>query len=144
MPYCLKCYRVVCRPCELLNPTPKVKFIVIASDDQLKRQSHFQRLAIATKALDLSRRKIPDWIADEIYCFEGKIMHGDGRLFSVNDDEIDAAFNDDGSFRWLSDFVAFANRPPQQAPQDRVLERLRFIDLAFRIAHPDRAFLIAK
>ena len=144
MPYCLKCFRVVCRPCERLKPTPKNKFVVVATDEQLRRPSHFQRLAIATKDLGLSRRKIPDWIADEIYSFEGKIMRYDGRLFLVDDHDIDLAFNDDGSFRWLSDFIMFANKPPQQSPQERVLTRLRLIDLAFRIAHPDRAYLIAK
>lgn len=144
MPYCLKCYRVVCSPCEEIKPAPKTNFVVVATDDQLRRQSHFQRLAIATKALGLSRRKVPDWIADEIFTYEGMILEVDGRDFLVGDNDIDAAFNDDGSFRWLSDFLDFANRTSQQAPQHRVLARLRLIDLAFRIAHPDRAYLIAK
>ena len=144
MPYCLKCYRVVCSPCERLNKTPKTNFVVVATDEQLCRTSHFQRLAIATKALGLSRRNIPDWIADEIFSYDGKVLKSDGQFFLVEDDDIDAAFNDDGSFRWLSDFITFAERAPKQAPQGRVLKRLRLIDLAFRIAHPDRAFLIAK
>ncbi len=144
MPYCLKCTRVVCRPCERLTPTPKRKFVVVATDSQLKRRSHFQRLGMATKALEIPRRQIPDWIADEIFSFEGRILRSDGRLFLVGDEDIDAAFNNDGSFRWLSDFIGFATHSPLQAPQLRVLKRLRLIDLAFRIAHPDRAFLIAR
>ena len=62
----------------------------------------------------------------------------------TGDETIDLAFGDDGSFRWLSDFLSFASEPPKQKPQRRVLTRLRLIDLAFRIEHPKRAELIAK
>lgn len=144
MPYCFKCNRVVCCPCERLNPVLKPKFVIVATDEQLSRQSHFYRLAIATKALRISRRQIPNWLADEIFNFEGKVIRLDGREFIVEDEAFDRAFNDDGSFRWLSDFMGFAQHLPKQNPQVRVLDRLRLIDLAFRIAHPDRAFLIAQ
>lgn len=92
----------------------------------------------------MPRRKIPDWIADTIYGCKGKIVWSDGTPFIIGDTEIDDAFSNDGSFRWLSDFIGFADHPPVQAPQRRLLARLRLIYLAFQIAYPDRAALIAR
>lgn len=139
MPYCNRCLRIVCTPCTPANDNHPPKLISVASDAELLRRSYFQRLAIATKALELPRREIPNWIADVIYSYEGSIVWPNGDKFVVGDEDIDAAFNDDGSFRWLSDFLRFAETPPRQAPQLRVLSRLRLIDLALRIAHPSWA-----
>jgi len=139
MPYCTKCLRIVCTPCTPANDNHPPKIVSVASDSELLRRSYFQRLAIATKALELPRREIPNWVADVIYSHEGSIVWPNGDRFVIDDEDIDAAFNDDGSFRWLSDFLRFAEIPPRQAPQLRVLSRLRLIDLAMRIAHPSWA-----
>lgn len=87
---------------------------------------------------------MPNWIADVIFRYEGQITWGNGDRFVIADTAIDHAFNEDGSFRWISDFLNFAETPPRQRPQDRVLARLRLIDLAFRIAYPERERLIAE
>lgn len=145
MPLCVKCNREVCNPCVrvTLGPQAKPRKIVVASDDELTRISYFQRLAVATARLkadqELSRREIPDWIADVIHGFEGHIVWAHGGVFLIADTAIDEAFNDDGSFRWLSGFINFAEEPPKQRPQFRVVRRLRLIDLAFRIDRPDIA-----
>ena len=139
MPYCTKCLRLVCIPCTPANDNHPPKIVSVARDCELLRRAYFQRLAMATKALELPRREIPNWIADVIYAYEGSIVWPNGDRFVVGDEDIDAAFNDDGSFRWLSDFLRFAEAPPRQAPQLRVLARLRLIDLALRIAHPSWA-----
>jgi len=145
MPYCIACRQNVCQPCQSLYSVPlESRRVVVASDGQLSRKSHVQRLAMVTRALELPRRAIPDWIADQIFGFEGAIVWPDGRMFELTDTAIDEAFNDDGSFRWLSDFLQFAETEPKQRPQARVLGRLRLIDLAFRIARPDRARLIGR
>lgn len=119
-----------------------VSRVTVASHRQLRRRSHFMRLAIATAALDVSRRELINVIADEIYAFEGQIVWPDGQAFEIPD--IDDAFGQDGSFRWVSDFIRFAEEPPRQLPQTRVVDRLRMIDLYFRIKHPERARLIAE
>lgn len=103
------------------------------------QQAAVQRLAMAIQSLSLSRRQIPDWMADTIYRFEGTIRLSDGSRFCMCRVDIDAAFNDDGSFRWLSDFLRFANAPPRQAPQRRVLKRLQLLLLALMIARPEIA-----
>jgi hypothetical protein len=116
--------------------------VTVASLPELMRSSHYQRLAIATAALEFSRRKLIDEISEVLYGFEGKIVWADGRPFELPD--IDDAFGGDGSFRWLSDFIRFAEDPPHQLPQRRIIARLRLIDLYFRIKHPERARLIAE
>lgn len=103
------------------------------------QQAAVQRLAMAIQSLGLSRRQIPDWMADTIYRFEGTIRLSDGSRFCMCRVDIDAAFNDDGSFRWLSDFLRFASAPPRQAPQRRVLNRLQLLLLALMIARPEVA-----
>ncbi len=144
MPYCATCGRDVCKPCSFKPANQNNACVVVASDDQLKRISHFQRLAMACQALGLSRRELPNWMADVIYGFRGKIVWPGGKPFDIEDEDIDGAFNDDGSFRWVSGFIAFSVKEPRQKPQGRMLRRLRLIDLAFRIAYPERAAMIAK
>lgn len=141
---CQRCGRDVCHPCVLKPVNDNKRTITVARDEELLRRSHFQRLGTATRALDLSRREIPNWMADVIFGFKGKIVWPGGKTFLIHDEGIDQAFNDDGSFRWLSDFMLFGERELRQSPQFRTLHRLRLIDLAFRIAYPERACWIAK
>lgn len=122
---------------------PNKRSVVTATDFQLGRKSHMQRLAIAAKAEDLPRREWPNAIADAVYGFEGTIYFADGRKFEPTDTEIDDTFNDP-EFRWVSDFLSFAEIEPRQRPQRRAIARLRLIDLYFRIKHPERARLIAE
>lgn len=124
-------------PPEYPEPT-----LMVGSDAELSEPWRFLRLAIATAALEVSRRKLPDLIADAIYGFEGRIVCRNGTPYDLPD--IDEAFGNEGTFRWISDFTRFAEKPPRQVPQRRVLERLRLIDLYFRIAYPERARLIAE
>lgn len=144
MTYCQRCGRDVCKPCIFKPVNDNKRTITVARDDGLLRRSHFQRLALAVRALGLSRREIPNWMADVIFGFEGKIVWPGGKVFLLPDEGIDRAFNDDGSFRWLSDFMLFGEKELRQSPQFRTLYRLRLIDLAFRIAYPDRAAWIAR
>lgn len=132
---------------KVISPVTPTEFrqdrVTVASDTALRRTSHVQRLAIATAALEVSRRELLNHLADEIYGYEGLILQPNGAVFEVPDTLIDDVFEDpDG--RWLSDFLAFAETPPRQRPQLRILPRLRLIDLYFRIKHPERARLIAE
>lgn len=117
--------------------------ITMASDEQLGRRKHVMRLAIAAVAEGFTRREWPDQLCDTIYSFCGTIKYPDGSVFEPTDTEIDDTFNDP-DFRWISDFLAFADVAPRQRPQRRVIARLRLIDLYFRIKHPERARLIAE
>jgi hypothetical protein len=94
-------------------------------------------LALATdmQKLNLSRRQIPDWMADRIYGFEGEILDENDQPFELDDEAIDLAFNNDGSFRWLSDFFRVTKEPPRQRAQRRIHERLKLIYLALCIEY---------
>ena len=144
MPLCVKCNREVCVPCvrAKIGPEGRRK-IVVATDDELRGKSYFRRLAIAGAALSremaLPRREFPNWMADAIFEFEGEIVWPHGGPFTVHDTAIDDAFGDEGSFRWLWGFFRFAEVPPKQHPQFRLMARLRLIDLAFKIDRPDIA-----
>jgi hypothetical protein len=118
------------------------RIVVVASVGELRRRSHYMRLAIATGALPVSRRELINVVADAIYGFKGKIVWPTGQAFAIP--YVDDAFGSDGSFRWVSDFLRFAEEGPRQMPQKRIMARLRLIDLYFRIKHPERARLIAE
>lgn len=118
---------------------PPIKSVRVATGSELERIWYFRRIAIATRALNLSRREIPNWMADVIFGYQGRIVHVDGSKFFISDTAIDDAFNNDDSFRWLSGFVQFADlNPPKQKPQCRIYRRLRLIELAIQIAYPGR------
>jgi hypothetical protein len=118
---------------------PPLKSMGVATNWELGRIWYFRRLAIATCALNLSRREIPNWMADVIFGYDGAILNPDGTKFIISDTAIDDAFNNDESFRWLSAFLKFAELlPPKQKPQCRIYDRLRLIELALQIAYPGR------
>jgi hypothetical protein len=123
-----------------------VNRVVVASNYQLSRRSHVNRLAIATVERDIPRRRLADWIAEIIARYDGEIVWATGAPFVFDDEAIDQAFGieEDPSQRWVGDFYKFAVKPPKQVAQARIIERLRYIDLAFRIAYPERARLIAE
>jgi len=122
------------------------RVVTLASDYQLSRQSHVHRLAIATVEREIPRRRLADWIATVLAHYEGRIVWATGVTFEFSELAIYDAFGvrKDPSQRWVGDFYKFAVRPPAQLAQGKVVERLRYIDLAFRIAYPERAKWIAK
>lgn len=135
MTLCLQCRSDVPFPCIWQGPAP-ANAVMVASDWELRKRTYFRRLAVATASLEMSRRRIPDWLTDTIYGHRGLILWPSGRRYELHDTAIDDAFGNDGSYRWLSDFVRFAEQPPRQKPQTRVLERLRLLSLAFQIERP--------
>ena len=140
MPICVKCSRDVCNPCVRGSKDEgNLKRILVASDRELRNTHYCHRLAIATANLGLPRREIPNWTADVIFEYEGRILWPNLKPFTITNTAIDDAFNDDGSFRWFSSFIQFKDRFPKMRPQYRILRRLRLIDLAFRIDKPDIA-----
>jgi hypothetical protein len=133
MPFCAKCRLTVATPCFSASADQTKECVVVATDPELLRWCNFQRTAMATKGLGLSRRDIANWITQALSSDGVRFVTAVGVPFEISDTAIDDAFRNDGSFRWLSDFTGFADRPPMQTPQQRILDRLRLIDLAFRV-----------
>ncbi len=119
--------------------------IIVPEPEEVLTRSYYHQLAKAVADLRnadgsyMSRRSVPDWMADQLFDERVRFIREDGTLLEISDTAIDDAFNDDGTFRWLSYLVAFAESPPRQAPQARIAERLILLSLAFWVAHPEIA-----
>lgn len=111
----------------------KSEKITVLSNLQLLRRDIYQNIAIYVAALPISSRDVPNWIAEKIFWFEGQILWSDGRHYDVGEEDIDRAFNDDQSFRWVRSFRNRAHIPLKQSPQKRLVPRLRLISTAIQI-----------
>ena len=103
--------------------------IYVASKEELLSPSYSQRLWLAARNMPFSRREWPNKIADAIYFFEGDILLPDGREWPVP--EVDDVLGDP---RWFSYYFEELDGKPRR--EVRLIERLRLIDLYFRIAKP--------
>ncbi len=79
------------------------------------------------------RREVPNWMAERLCQFQGEILEASGEPLLANADTIDEAFGDDDDFRWVSDFIEFAKKPPRQRAQRRVHLRLKLLYVALYI-----------
>jgi len=113
--------------------------IWIPTSEEVTDPDAMERLANVVAGLGLARRRLPDWIADQILLHDGTIMDREtGSPREFGDEEIDVAFNDDGSFRWLSDFVKMAVQKPKQRGQLRTAPRLKLLHVAVEIGNRQR------
>lgn len=114
--------------------------IIVPFENMLRSQAVVQRLAMVVSALDISRRDMPNWMADQFLAFDGRggrFIWPNGARFHLPD--IDRFFPDDGSFTWFSDLKRMAVNPPRQLPQWRVLPRLQLLYLAIAAWRPEVA-----
>ncbi|MCF6354796.1 MAG: hypothetical protein L3J26_06790 [Candidatus Polarisedimenticolaceae bacterium] len=117
-----------------------VKFkrvIVVASNQELTNEHYCQRLWLAARNMPISRRQWLNVLAHTIYNFDGVILSTNGMLWSIP--EIDEVMGDD---RWLSLYFEEDDGRPRR--EVRLKERLRMLDLYFRIAKPHMQRRFAK
>ncbi len=103
--------------------------IIVASKQELMNEHYKLRLWLAAKNMNVSRRIWPDVIADSIYNYQGNIYCPDGRLWYIPD--VDDVLGDP---RWFSYYFEETNGLPSR--KVRLVEKLRLIDLFFRIKKP--------
>ena len=111
------------------NRKNRLKTIYVASKDQLTDQTYIKRLWLAARNMHISRRQWPNVIAYVIYNFDGVILAPDERPWPIP--HIDDVFGDP---RWFSYY--FEENDGEPLRKVRQKERLRVIDLYFRIAKP--------
>ncbi|OHU89203.1 MULTISPECIES: hypothetical protein [Pseudoalteromonas] len=116
-----------------MHTKSKRDVVFVATDQQLNKKSYYRRLWVATRNIDLPRRLWLDEIADTLRDYHGLICHYNGRRFNVP--VIDEVFQD-SDMRWLSYFLSPDSSGLSPKMHVRKLERLRLIDLYFRIKHP--------
>jgi hypothetical protein len=110
--------------------------VIIPDDDVLLNPIAIHRFAIALQNQSLSRRSVANFILDVVYGYRGLILNADRTVFCICRMDVDDAFNDDGTYRWVSDFLRFTMAPPKQRAQRRILKRLQLIALALIIDDP--------
>lgn len=78
-----------------------------------------------------SRRKIPDWIIELLEKLEGrKVFSGDGKELDLHETVVSVAFNNNETYRYLSDFLKYAYAPMRRKPNKKLLLRYQLIVLA--------------
>lgn len=113
------------------------KIIYVASDTQLTNLNYYRRLWLATRNMGIYRRDWLDAIADAIRDFEGTLVIQSGCKYQIPC--IDTTFGDDPDMRWIGHFMASNDNGDLPRRYSKKIERLRLIDLFFRIEHPDIA-----
>ena len=139
MAHCHLCSEswVDCR-CTFANDNEPEGCIIVPPRNLVLTRSYFHRLAIATANLNLSRRKIPDWMADALYR-DDIIFIYHGKPVTFEDEDIEKAFNYELGFRYLSDLIAFADCPPRQNPHKGKARRLQLLATSFWVHQPNIA-----
>ncbi len=104
--------------------------LIIVSIGILNNPVYKKRLWLAARNMGISRRNWPNVIADAIYNFRGIILLPSGIPWPIPD--VDKVFGDP---RWFSYYFEVGkNDEPRR--DVIMLERLRLIDLFFKIKHP--------
>lgn len=107
--------------------------LVLRGKETMVRPDYLHQLASFYQSLKHPRREIPNWMADTLASWEGGISYQESFEFYADDESIDRAFNYEGSFRWISDFVKFSEQKPKQNAQYRIMDRLLIMSAAAAI-----------
>ncbi len=126
-------------PVPFTNKTAANRIIFVPSTDELLNKDYYIRLATAVANLKRSRRKIPDWMADNLFRLDVEFRYPCGKIFYVGDEDIEDAFGFDLSFRWLSDLIRHSRIHPKQRPHRSLESRLRLLALSFWVSNPNIA-----
>lgn len=106
------------------------QIIIVATIAELTNPVYSRRLWLAARNMNISRRQWPNVIADAIYNYKGTILLPDDRIWPIPD--IDDVLGDP---RWFSLYFEECDGRPRR--EVRLIERLRVIDLYFRITKPN-------
>ena len=107
--------------------------VFVASYQQLGQKSYYQRLWLAARNIAIPRRTWLEEIANTLRDYTGLICHYNGSRFELP--LIDDVFGD-SDMRWFSYFLTPDHSGLSPKMRVRKLERLRLIDLYFKIKYP--------
>ena len=103
--------------------------IFAATKEELTDEVPSRRRWLASRNLNVPRRQWPDLIASAIYELRGTILCPNRMIWPIP--EVDKVLGDP---RWFSYYFEETDGQPRRTP--RLLERVRLIDLYFRIEKP--------
>ncbi len=107
--------------------------VYVATDAELRNEHYYRRLWMAFRSQEIPRREWLDELADVFRDADADYRYRSGKPYELP--EIDDLF-DDPEMRWLSAFLRAGARGDIPASRSRKLDRLRVLDLYFRIKHP--------
>ena len=113
------------------------RIVYVCTDAELKNPHYYNRLWLGARNLKLPRRKWLDELADCFCAYRGEVLYPSGQPYELP--LIDEAFGDDIDCRWLSYYLmpdATGNYPISKS---RMFDRIRLIDLYFKIRYPSIA-----
>lgn len=114
------------------------KTIIVASTAELKNKVYYRRLWLAVRNLkDITRRGWLDELANTFRDYEHKLLWPEGDKYHLP--EIDDVFNNDLCMRWFGYFVAADHTGDNPLTRCNRLERLRLLDLYFKMKYPNIA-----
>lgn len=129
-----------CMHCGCLCSEQKHKSLTVASDYELRNPLYLSDLKRAASSSAVPRRQWRDAIAYAIDRFDrqnGVVLDSEGREWEIPD--VDDVFPDDPDQRWFSTWVQTAPKAGRARVHKNTLERVRMIDLYFKIETPDLA-----
>ena len=115
----------------------KKRVIIVATNSELLNTHYYKRLWLAARNISIPRRGWLDEIADCFCRFQGSIVYRSGKLYPIPfvDDVFDTDKNPD--MRWMSHYLRADKSELVPFKMSKQIERLRLIDLYFRIEYPE-------
>ena len=111
------------------------RLVIVATDAELLSEHYYRRLWIAARNIKISRREWLDELANclrDTHDIDIRYPYGEPYIIPF----VDEAMGDDPDNRWMSDFLRSDPSGVKPSTRSRKLERVRLIDLYFRITHP--------
>ncbi len=103
------------------------RMIYMPTSEEVCEPEVYKKLAEYLASKGISRRKIPDFIADILYSREFHFLDKHGKIIEFDDEVVDRVFGEDESCRWIGDFMERRFEAWKQVPQERVIKRLILI-----------------
>lgn len=110
----------------------KVEVIKLPSPKDVLDPKFYMKLAEYLLSKGVSRRKIPNVLADIYFDSKYEFVDENGNKIDIDDEFVDRGLGGEESFRWLSDFYRCKDRPWKQKPHPKVIERLIVIGGAMK------------
>jgi hypothetical protein len=110
--------------------------VYMPSPNTVSQPDYIKMLATALTSMGMSRRKTGDFLDNAIARYTGTVRLA-GSASAVKATTLFALLSDDESYRWLGEFMRYAEKPVTQAPHAQAIARIQIIAVALQIVrHP--------
>ena len=117
--------------------TQQKRIVYLATPEELGNEHYYRRLWLAARNIKISRRSWLNELANTFRDFNGVVIYRAGISYRIPC--LDDVFGDDPDMRWLGYYLKPDRSGDHPLSKTRKMERLRLLDLYFRIKHPDIA-----